>query len=167
MLVKSTKTVQWLTVHWKQSFQMSWWLNKICRTWVGTNMTRHIRHKMKSEQPTWQAEVVFTIRLGQGLGSCNVSVSTRTHNVSSRSRTKCPMSWSRTYVSRVSSRPERSHVNPCKIHGSPGGWGSCLRCYHGNGLTFLPCNARSASAVLLLKVVRPSVCLWRWDTVGI
>jgi len=35
---------------------------------------------------SWSIFVVFTIRLGQGLGSCNVSVSTQTHNVSSRSR---------------------------------------------------------------------------------
>jgi len=60
--------------------------------------------------------MVFTIRLGQGLGSWNVSVSSRTLNASVSSRTKCPTSRSRTYASRVSSRsrPERSRAHPCR-----------------------------------------------------
>ena len=59
---------------------------------------------------------VFTIRLGQGLGSWNVSVSSRTLNVSVSvsSATKCPTSRSRLGPVRLGSRPERSRAHPCK-----------------------------------------------------
>jgi len=61
---------------------------------------------------------LYTIRLGQGLGSCNVSVSSRIQNISVSSRTKCPTSRSRTSASRVSSRsqPERSCISLLFIH---------------------------------------------------
>jgi len=61
--------------------------------------------------------MVFTVRLDEDLWNCNVSVSvlSQTHNVSSRSQTKCPMSQS--YACRVLSQswPERSHGHPWLI----------------------------------------------------
>jgi len=78
--------------------------------------TSQIQSATSPVDPYLWCLMVFTIRLGQGLGSCNVSVSSRTLNVSSR--TKCPTSRSQTYVFRVSSwsRPERSRAHRCYKH---------------------------------------------------